>query len=67
MYKLTKLKKIDGYKDCTHFTVQSILNNTLVVGSYGILNADKEFESVYGSATCLKSALVDYVEGVGIV
>jgi len=67
MYKLTKLKKIDGYKDCTHFTVQSILNDTLVVGSYGILNADKEFESIYSSATCLKSTLINYVEEVGVV
>ena len=62
MYELKEIKKIDGYTDCTYFEVEYVLDENIVVGNYGILAEDGSFVGIYGSATCLKSDLVDYIE-----
>jgi len=62
MYELKEIEVIDGYSDCTHFQVDGIIDETMLVGTYGIID-NEDFVGLYGSATCLKPNLIDYVEG----
>jgi hypothetical protein len=61
MYELEAVKVINGYSDCTHFQVDGVIDEAMVVGTYGIIELE-DFIGLYGSATCLKSDLIDYIE-----
>lgn len=58
VYKLAYSKYIDGIDPCTYVKVDYELNDSTLVGSYGVI--DSVFILLYPSATIPKNSLIDY-------
>lgn len=58
VYKLTYSKYIDGIDPCTYVKVDYKLDDSTLVGSYGVI--DSVFIPLYLNATIPKNSLIDY-------